>query len=157
MTAALENLQYLYYNINNSRMPRCTCVQIKPAIHVTYNGDYFDWPFMETRAAKHGINMLEELGFRCKQGGGECVSRAAVHIDCLHWVNRDSYLPQGSRGLKVGWQSIPCACLCAYRVHTLTAGATMAGDSTPSGTQHQPATNHQRQPITGGVQGQAGI
>lgn len=76
-------------------------LQVKPAIHVTYNGDYFDWPFMETRAGKHGINMLEELGFRCKQGGGECVSRASVHIDCLHWVNRDSYLPQGSRGLKV--------------------------------------------------------
>jgi len=28
--------------------------------------------------------------------------RMAVHMDCLHWVNRDSYLPQGSRGLKVG-------------------------------------------------------
>lgn len=25
----------------------------------------------------------------------------AVHMDCMHWVNRDSYLPQGSRGLKV--------------------------------------------------------
>ena len=25
-----------------------------------------------------------------------------MHMDCLHWVNRDSYLPQGSRGLKVG-------------------------------------------------------
>ena len=24
-----------------------------------------------------------------------------MHMDCLHWVNRDSYLPQGSRGLKV--------------------------------------------------------
>ena len=23
-----------------------------------------------------------------------------MHMDCLHWVNRDSYLPQGSRGLK---------------------------------------------------------
>ncbi len=75
--------------------------QIKPAIHVTYNGDFFDWPFVETRAAKHGMNMLEELGFQCKQGGGECISRASVHMDCLHWVNRDSYLPQGSRGLKV--------------------------------------------------------
>ncbi len=27
--------------------------------------------------------------------------RMAVHMDCMHWVNRDSYLPQGSRGLKV--------------------------------------------------------
>lgn len=25
-------------------------------------------------------------------------------MDALHWVNRDSYLPQGSRGLKVGAQ-----------------------------------------------------
>ena len=23
-----------------------------------------------------------------------------MHMDCMHWVNRDSYLPQGSRGLK---------------------------------------------------------
>lgn len=27
--------------------------------------------------------------------------RFGVHMDCLAWVNRDSYLPQGSRGLKV--------------------------------------------------------
>lgn len=34
----------------------------------------------------------------------------AVHMDCLHWVNRDSYLPQGSRGLKVcGW-GLTCRC-----------------------------------------------
>ena len=31
----------------------------------------------------------------------EWICRSAVHMDCLHWVNRDSYLPQGSRGLKV--------------------------------------------------------
>lgn len=24
-------------------------VQIKPAIYVTYNGDYFDWPFIGER------------------------------------------------------------------------------------------------------------
>ncbi len=30
-----------------------------------------------------------------------CQRRSAVHMDCMHWVNRDSYLPQGSRGLKV--------------------------------------------------------
>ena len=26
-------------------------------------------------------------------------------MDCMHWVNRDSYLPQGSRGLKVPSQA----------------------------------------------------
>jgi DNA polymerase elongation subunit (family B) len=33
---------------------------VKPAIYVTYNGDYFDWPFIETRAAKHGMDMEAE-------------------------------------------------------------------------------------------------
>jgi hypothetical protein len=32
----------------------------------------------------------------------------AVHMDCLHWVNRDSYLPQGSRGLKVAKARVGC-------------------------------------------------
>ena len=30
----------------------------------------------------------------------EYYGRFAVHIDCLYWVRRDSYLPQGSHGLK---------------------------------------------------------
>jgi DNA polymerase epsilon subunit 1 len=67
---------------------------------VTYNGDYFDWPFMDTRAAKYGLDMAAELGVRVDRQSGEALSRSAVHMDCLHWVNRDSYLPQGSRGLK---------------------------------------------------------
>ena len=74
-------------------------VQVKPAIYVTYNGDYFDWPFIERRSKILGIDMLEETGFQMQKE--ECLSRFAVHMDCLAWVNRDSYLPQGSRGLKV--------------------------------------------------------
>jgi DNA polymerase epsilon subunit 1 len=31
--------------------------QVKPAIFVTYNGDYFDWPFVETRAKLYDIDM----------------------------------------------------------------------------------------------------
>lgn len=33
--------------------------EVKPGIYVTYNGDFFDWPFLETRAAHHGISMKE--------------------------------------------------------------------------------------------------
>lgn len=73
--------------------------EVKPGIYVTYNGDFFDWPFIETRAAKLGMDMEQEIGFKCVKNG-ECLSRSAVHMDCFHWVNRDSYLPQGSRGLK---------------------------------------------------------
>ena len=75
-------------------------MQATPAIYVTYNGDFFDWPFIETRAKQHGLDMYAALGFRVTKSG-ECLSRSAVHMDCLCWVNRDSYLPQGSRGLKV--------------------------------------------------------
>eukprot|EP00951_Prasinocladus_malaysianus_P024622 scaffold213347_cov20-Prasinocladus_malaysianus.AAC.1 len=34
---------------------------VKPAIYVTYNGDFFDWPFIETRAEKHGMDMHDEV------------------------------------------------------------------------------------------------
>ncbi len=88
--------------------------EVQPAVYVTYNGDFFDFPFIEARCAKLGLDMHASMGFRCKggqqQGGGgggpgaskECLARHAVHMDCMHWVDRDSYLPQGSRGLKVG-------------------------------------------------------
>lgn len=75
-----------------------------PRVFATFNGDFFDWPFVETRAAIHGLDMGTEIGMHCagdknfetKQTKG----RTALHMDVLHWVNRDSYLPQGSRGLK---------------------------------------------------------
>jgi DNA polymerase epsilon subunit 1 len=31
---------------------------------------------------------------------GEFSGRFASHMDCLYWVKRDAYLPQGSHGLK---------------------------------------------------------
>ncbi|XP_042499556.1 DNA polymerase epsilon catalytic subunit A-like isoform X2 [Macadamia integrifolia] len=74
--------------------------EVKPGIYVTYNGDFFDWPFLEARASRHGIIMSDELGFRCDKNQGECRAKFACHLDCFAWVKRDSYLPQGSQGLK---------------------------------------------------------
>ncbi|CAM8878713.1 unnamed protein product [Rhodiola kirilowii] len=74
--------------------------EVKPGIYVTYNGDFFDWPFLEKRAAHHGLKMSDELGFKCDQIQGECRAKFACHLDCFAWVKRDSYLPQGSQGLK---------------------------------------------------------
>ncbi|KAE8646908.1 DNA polymerase epsilon catalytic subunit A isoform X1 [Cucumis sativus] len=74
--------------------------EVKPGIYVTYNGDFFDWPFIETRAAYHGFKMSDEVGFQCDKNQGECRSKFACHLDCFAWVKRDSYLPQGSHGLK---------------------------------------------------------
>lgn len=83
--------------------------RVQPNILVTYNGDHFDWPFIEVRAASYGLSISEEIGFSRQKGtagpgrdgsSGEYLSRPAVHIDCLCWVKRDSYLPVGARGLK---------------------------------------------------------
>ncbi|GAY59808.1 hypothetical protein CUMW_197330 [Citrus unshiu] len=91
-------------NVNNEiellRLWFAHMQEVKPGIYVTYNGDYFDWPFLETRAAHHGFKMSEELGFQCDKNQGECRAKFACHLDCFAWVKRDSYLPQGSQGLK---------------------------------------------------------
>ncbi|KAG2471169.1 DPOE1 polymerase, partial [Polypterus senegalus] len=74
-------------------------IETKPNVFVTYNGDFFDWPFLETRAAHHGLSMYSEIGFQ-KDSQGEYKSSQAIHMDCLRWVKRDSYLPVGSHNLK---------------------------------------------------------
>lgn len=57
-------------------------LEIRPHIFVTYNGDFFDWPFVETRAALHGFDMKQEIGF-VKGIDGIYASRPAIHMDCL--------------------------------------------------------------------------
>lgn len=99
-------------------------LDVKPHIFVTYNGDFFDWAFVETRAAIHDMDMKKEIGF-AKGKDGVYLCRPAMHMDCLwflyiffmvfildfnmsnynniniySWVKRDSYLPVGSQGLK---------------------------------------------------------
>ena len=74
-------------------------LEVRPHIFVTYNGDFFDWPFIETRATVHGMNMAKEIGFSKNREGVFC-SRPASHMDAFCWVKRDSYLPVGSQNLK---------------------------------------------------------
>ncbi len=71
----------------------------RPTVMATYNGDSFDFPFVEARAIIHGINMYAETGFK-RDNEDEFKSRSCAHMDCFRWVKRDSYLPQGSQGLK---------------------------------------------------------
>ncbi|KAL2356265.1 DNA polymerase epsilon catalytic subunit A [Cryomyces antarcticus] len=71
----------------------------RPTVIATYNGDFFDWPFVESRASVQGIDMYQEIGFR-KNSEDIYQSDYCAHMDAFAWVNRDSYLPQGSRGLK---------------------------------------------------------
>jgi DNA polymerase epsilon subunit 1 len=77
-----------------------SCIkEARPTVMVTYNGDFFDWPFVEARASVHGIDMYQEIGFR-KNSEDIYQATHCAHMDAFAWVNRDSYLPQGSRGLK---------------------------------------------------------
>ena len=69
-----------------------------PQVVVTYNGDFFDWPFVAQRARLYGLNIWEETGVR--QIAEHFTGNAVVHLDAFHWVQRDSYLPQGAQGLK---------------------------------------------------------
>lgn len=71
----------------------------KPTVMATFNGDAFDFPFLQARAEAHGIDMFLEIGF-AKDSENEFKSRNCIHMDCFRWVKRDSYLPQGSQGLK---------------------------------------------------------
>ncbi|PFH48591.1 hypothetical protein AMATHDRAFT_5676 [Amanita thiersii Skay4041] len=72
---------------------------VKPTVMATFNGDFFDFPFLDARAKINGIDMFLEIGF-VKDSEDEYKSRSCVHMDCFRWVKRDSYLPQGSQGLK---------------------------------------------------------
>ena len=74
-------------------------IRIKPHVIATYNGDFFDWPFVEARSTVHGLNMAKMIGWECdKEGVYSC--RSTIHMDCFSWVKRDSYLPVGSQNLK---------------------------------------------------------
>ena len=81
------------------------CKETRPNIFVTFNGDYFDIPFIGARLKVYGMSLEKDLGLQnitlsSKPGEGEYMGRFAIHIDCLYWVKRDAFLPQGSHGLK---------------------------------------------------------
>jgi DNA polymerase epsilon subunit 1 len=73
--------------------------EAKPTVVATFNGDFFDFPFLNARAKVNGIDMYQETGFAIDIED-EYKSNNAAHMDCFRWVKRDSYLPQGSQGLK---------------------------------------------------------
>ncbi|SCU95828.1 LAFA_0G02542g1_1 [Lachancea sp. 'fantastica'] len=77
---------------------------VRPTVISTFNGDFFDWPFVETRAKINGLDMFQEIGFAA-DSEGEYKSTYCAHMDCFRWVKRDSYLPQGSQGLKAVTQA----------------------------------------------------
>ncbi|KNC78596.1 hypothetical protein SARC_08984 [Sphaeroforma arctica JP610] len=60
-------------------------IEVQPTILVTFNGDFFDWPFIDKRAAYYGMNMTEQIGFG-KDNADEYKSRHAIHMDAFSTV-----------------------------------------------------------------------
>ncbi len=73
--------------------------EVQPHILTSFNGDKFDWPYIETRGTLHNLNLESVSGVK-NQENFEYFGRFMIHLDCFYWVERDSYLPQGSHGLK---------------------------------------------------------
>lgn len=73
--------------------------ETKPFIFTTFNGDFFDWPFIQDRCKQYDMSLESEIGI-VSNSMGEFLGRFASHMDCYYWVQRDAYLPQGSHGLK---------------------------------------------------------
>ena len=73
-------------------------LELKPHIITTYNGDMFDFPYVDTRCKLYNISLTDLFGFEFKND--EVRSHIIIHLDAYKWVKRDSYLPAGSHGLK---------------------------------------------------------
>lgn len=57
-------------------------IEVQPQVIVSYNGDYFDFPFVDARATHHGLSMYKEIGFY-KDSQDEYQCRACIHMDCF--------------------------------------------------------------------------
>jgi DNA polymerase epsilon subunit 1 len=68
-------------------------IEYKPIIITSFNGDRFDWPFIENRCNELDLNLDTELGIKKSEETGEYFGRFLSHLDCFPWVERDAYLP----------------------------------------------------------------
>ncbi|CAA9989020.1 DNA polymerase epsilon, catalytic subunit a, putative [Plasmodium knowlesi strain H] len=73
---------------------------LKIHIFVTYNGDFFDIPYLFRRCEINNLSVPKEIGFIMNYTKQECACNFILNIDAYKWVERDSYLPNGSRTLK---------------------------------------------------------
>ena len=93
-------------------------VTLSPHILVTFNGDFFDFPFVEKRGEILGVNMEEKTGLKKQFNDDFYLGKHMLHLDAFNWVQRDSYLPQGARGLKAvtRYTGLCVACDCRGRL-----------------------------------------
>ena len=68
-------------------------IDYKPLIISSFNGDKFDWPFIEERCLRNGFYLENEIGIKRNEESNEYYGRFIIHMDCFAWVERDAYLP----------------------------------------------------------------
>jgi DNA polymerase epsilon subunit 1 len=68
-------------------------LEYKPLVITSFNGDKFDWPFIEERAIQLGLQLEDEIGIRKQDETSEYFGRYMCHMDCFNWVERDAFLP----------------------------------------------------------------
>jgi DNA polymerase epsilon subunit 1 len=56
--------------------------EVRPTVVATYNGDGFDFPYVDARAKIHALDMKQEIGF-FKNNEGDYESRQCAHMDCF--------------------------------------------------------------------------
>ncbi len=62
---------------------------VKPNIYVTFNGDFFDWPFIDRRAEAHGISLFDEIGICDRDKSVTLVP--LVHFSCAECDDNHPY------------------------------------------------------------------
>ena len=73
--------------------PLSHCQELRPHVIVTYNGDFFDWPYVDKRCAKYGISLYSDLGI--KLNAGEChEKKSKIHelFDIRNIIYSDEFL-----------------------------------------------------------------
>ncbi|CAG9957228.1 unnamed protein product [Clonostachys rosea f. rosea IK726] len=78
------NTQVLY-DFPTNPMRRLS-LRARPTVIATYNGDFFDWPFVEARASVNGIDLYQEIGW--KKTVRISSSATTRSHGLFHWVNR---------------------------------------------------------------------
>jgi DNA polymerase epsilon subunit 1 len=74
--------------------------ETRPHVMVSFNGDFFDHPFVDNRAKAYSMDWIAECGIQKHDGNDFYAGQWIIHMDAFNWVQRDSYLPCGARGLK---------------------------------------------------------
>ena len=65
-------------------------VTLSPHILATFNGDYFDFPFVEKRGEILGVDMLEKTGLHKQFGDEFYLGKHMLHLDCFNWVQSEA-------------------------------------------------------------------